>query len=285
MAPPVLPAPLAFTREVLLRHAQALPAAPQVLGSLCELLEDVNTDLDRIAAEVRRDPALAARVVRLGNSVVFGSGARVASIDEAVQRVGFAEIVRLVGIATVAGLVDRALGSYGVPAERLRESLLLHALAGEALAEEAGLEGRAVYTAGLLRGVGMMVLDRAARGRLAPEAGFAAGGFATYAAWERARFGVDATAVTTTVFDEWRFPAEIVAAVEQHLEPGDDPFAHVLNLAGGIVAAEGLALPGEAAWWTPTPEKLAAAGLDAARWDAARLRAAHAFARQRPALY
>ncbi len=273
-------ADLALTREEILALAQALPAAPQVLGGLCELLEDVNTDLDQISDEIRRDPALAARVIRLSNSVAFGGAGGVSSIDEAVNRVGFAEIVRLVGIATVSGLVDRSLVAYGVDAERLRESLLLHALASEALAEQAGLDPRAAYAAGLLRGIGMMVLDRAVRGRVA----YDPANFTSFSHWEETCFNVRAAAVTTAVLDEWKFPAETVAALEQHLEPADSPLAFVLNLAGAIVAAHALAPEGERSWWVPTEEKLAGAGLDDEQFGAAAAAAGVAFARQRQAL-
>lgn len=271
---------LALTREEILTHAHALPAAPQVLGGLCELLEDVNTDLEQISDEIRRDSALAGRVIRLSNSVAFGGSGGVNSIDGAVNRVGFAEIVRLVGVATVSGLVDRSLVAYGVEAERLRESLLLHALASEALAARAGLDSRAAYAAGLLRGLGMMVLDRASRGRVA----YDPTGFTSFSQWEETCFNVRAAAVTTAVLDEWRFPAETVAALEQHLEPTDSPLAYVLNLAGAIVTAAGLAPAGERAWWVPTEEKLAGAGLDDEQFGAAAAAAGTAFEQQRQAL-
>lgn len=284
---PAVAAGAAVTRDSILQHAQALPAAPQVLGGLCELLEDVNTDLDQVAEQIRVDPALAARVLRVSNSAVFGGGAPVSSIDEAVSRVGFAEITRLVGIATVATLADRALQAYAVAAEPLRESLLMHAIAGEELARCARMDPRAVYTLGLLRGVGMMVLDRVARTTAAPGEAFAAERFETYADWEQHRFGLTGHQVTTIMLDEWRFPPELIAAFERHTEtePVDDAAANVLHLAGGIAAAHGRGLAGERWLWRVTPERLASAGLDAEAWERASHAAAEAFAHQRQALY
>src|SRR5262245_57810393 len=120
MIPEVRTPDLAIRREVILEHARRLPAAAQVLAGLCELLQDVNTDLEQIAAEIRLEPTLAARVIRMSNSPVFGCGDRVGSVDEAVNRVGFSEVLRLVGAATVASIVDRELTCYGVSVERLR---------------------------------------------------------------------------------------------------------------------------------------------------------------------
>jgi HD-like signal output (HDOD) protein len=254
------------SREKILTTARLLPAAPQVLAGLCELLQDVNSDLDQVANQIRVDSALSARVIRISNSPVYG-GTRIGSVDEAVNRVGFGEILRLVGIASVAGLADRALPFYGIGAERMREALLIHALASEALARRADVDPLQAYTGGLLRSLGIMVIDRIARDRQPTPDHFDAQHFPTYLEWEQAAFGLNNTDVTTTVLDEWRFSPELVAALQRHMlardEDYDDRLACVLNLAGSLVFDAGLALPGEAAAWTPTANKLSATGLDA----------------------
>jgi HD-like signal output (HDOD) protein len=42
------------------------------LSELGELLQDPNTDLEQVSDLLRRDAALAARVIRIGNSAAFG---------------------------------------------------------------------------------------------------------------------------------------------------------------------------------------------------------------------
>ncbi|MEO5960146.1 MAG: HDOD domain-containing protein [Opitutaceae bacterium] len=280
---------LTLTRENILGYARSLPAAPQVLAGLCELLQEVNTGLEEIAEQIRKDPALAARVVRISNSPVYGGGGRVGSVDEAVNRVGFGELLRLVGAATAAGLVDRSLTCYAIEAEALRESLLLHALASEAIARFASVDAQTAYTAGLLRAIGMMVLDRAGRGRVVASENFNPQQFSNYAEWENARFGICSMEVATMILDEWRFSPELVAAIQEHLltSPNSysDRLACVLNLAGAIVAEAGRAMPGEQACWTVTPEKLQAAGLDDEQFQSASEQARKLFEHQRAALY
>ncbi len=277
-----------IARDAILEHARALPASPQVLAGLGELLQDINTDLSEIATQIRVEPTLAARVIRMSNSAVFGVGQRVGSVDEAVNRVGFGEILRLVGAATVSGLVDRSLGCYGIAAMRLRESLLLHALASEALATPAGIDERTAYSAGLLRATGLMVLDRVGRAQSKPPAIFDGTHYAGYSEWETSHFGITGTEVTALILDEWRFPAEVVAAQREHLlltaESYADRLACVLNLAGAIVADKGLALVGEVDCWRLTDEKLAGAGIDADQFQAAAGQAGRMFERHRGAL-
>ena len=276
---------LALSREALLCEAQALPAAPQVLGSLCELLEETNASAAEIADLIRVDPALAARVLRTSNSIVFRGHITVSSIEDAVTRVGIGEMTRLIGAATVTGLFDRNLSLYRVPAERLRESLLMHALASEALARFTTVEPRTAYAGGLLRAVGMMVLDRVARTKLAAHDSFDSKRHATYNHWELARFGLTSVELTAILLEEWRFPAALVAAMDQHTQPEDSELAYVLNLAGAIVAAHGLALPGDFDYWILSGEKFSGARVGESELHEASEQARIAFKRHRSALY
>ncbi len=285
-----MPGPLSPTRDVLLGIARTLPPAAQILAGICELLHDVNTDLEQIADEIRMDAALAARVIRISNSVVYGGQGGVSTVEEAVGRVGFAEIVRLVGTATVNRIVDRELRCYHVGVDMLREALLMHGLASEALAERCGINRNTAYVGGLLRGLGTMVLDRFAGEKLGAHLLYDPIEYKTYEAWEDDRFGVNSVRVTTMALDDWRFPEEIVNAVEMHLDPpaGEDDserLANVINLAGSISVFHGCALPGEILHWARTPEKLAVLGLDEMHFSDIARQASELFDQQRQALY
>ena len=256
-----------FSREKLLQIARSLPADLQVLSALGEMLQDVNSELDEIAGLLRRDVALAARIVRISNSPVFGGAGQIASIEDAVNRVGFSEILKLVGTATAARFSERSLEHYGVSALKLRDNMLFTAFACEALAREARADGRVAYTAGLLRPLGLMVLDRAGRGQLRWGEHFAVDRWRTYSAWEGSMFGVDNCEVTALILDEWRFPAELSGAMRrQYLaRSGDEEnqLACLLNLAGDLAQQAGRGLPGEAEWWPSRPEKLQGARVTA----------------------
>ena len=254
-----------ISREKLLQVARTLPADLQVLSQLGEMLQDVNSDLDSIAELLRRDAALGARIVRISNSPIFSGGGRIGSIEDAVNRVGFSEILKLVGTATAARFTERALEYYDISAQKLRSNMLYGALAAEALARSAGIDHRAAYTAGLMRTLGLMVLDRACRGQLSPAQVYAAGRWPNYSAWEGSLFGVDNCEVAGLILDEWRFPSEIGAAIRGHYlarsSDWDRPLAALLNVANGLAHRVSRSFPGEAKWWQITPEKLRAANL------------------------
>jgi HD-like signal output (HDOD) protein len=269
-----------FSREKLLTVARSLPADLNVLSKLGEMLQDVNSELDEIAGLLRRDVALAARIVRISNSPMFGCGG-VASVEEAVNRVGFGEILKLVGTATAASLGERGLDHYDISAVQLRDNMLYGAFACEALARAAGTDVRAAYTAGLLRPLGMMVLDRVGRNALNRAQWFRSSQALSYSAWEGSVFGLDSSEVTGLILDEWKFPRELGGAIRGHYlkraSDYDGQLACILNVAHGLAQVINRAFPGESTCWELTPEKLQGAGVTAAERATAAIEAKSSF--------
>lgn len=273
---------MAITREKILEIARSLPPAPRVFSELDRLLRDANSGLDKIAELIKRDSALAAHIIRMSNSVSLGGEQRTGSVEEAVARVGFQEVFRLVGEVTTARLAERSLEHYGIDAQQLREHMLHTAFACEHLALACGLDPRSAYTAGLMRPLGLLVLDRVAD-RYAQVESYHPARDPDYLAWEGRLFGVASCEVAAMVLAEWAFPTEIVEAVRNQylLRSADlaEKFACILNLAGGLVADHGEGLLGESRHWGASPWKLDSVGLTEATYHQAGADAREAFAR------
>jgi len=241
-----------------------MPAAPRVFAELGRLLRDANSPLDRIAVSIKRDPALSAQIIRVSNSVVYGGEQRAGSVEEAVTRVGFQEVFRLVGYMAGAQLAERALKSYGVEADQLRTHMVHTAFVCEQLAAESGVDPRTAYTTGLMRPLGLFVCDRMAE-LYAPVEPYHPQKDPDYLAWEGRLFGVGSCEVAALVLAEWRFPHAIVEAVRLQYQPvaGTEPhqLACLVNLASTLVSDDGHGLLGEQRHWGATQQKLEAVGL------------------------
>ncbi len=175
---------------------------------------------------------------------------------------GFSEVYRLTGLAAVAQVADQNLALYGVTGPQLRENSLFSALMMEELAEAVGQDPRAAYTAGLLRSVGKIALDRLTRdpayhGTYSVEHGW------PLAKWERDFTGLSNTEGAAFILNEWRFPAATIMAIGDHYAPGSaaSVLAYLLNFAAGAAEEAGHALPGESSYWELRDEKFAAARL------------------------
>lgn len=274
------------SREALLHVVKNLPAAPRILAQLGKLLLDPNSDLTDVVDLLKHDSGLTARVIRVSNSAVYGGGSRAGSLDEALLRVGFNEVYRLVGLAAVAQISDDTLKSYGISGVRFRENSLFTAFAIEVLAPRLQLDARTAYTAGLLRSTGKIALDRLAPGPAQLRSYAVAGKGRPVDEWEMELVGIDNNMAASTVLEEWKFPASTVQTIRDQYRPGAqaNPMAVLLNLACGLTEQAGYALPGEQTYWDSAADKLAAVGLDASDLERAALIAADRFEPAREAI-
>jgi len=255
--------------EQLIALAQQLPASPQILLKLSTLINDLNCSLEDIARLLRRDATLAARIIRISNSTFFGGEATVASVEEAVGRVGYSEVFRLTGLAVATQLANENLPFYAHDGIKLRDNTLITALAVESMARLTHVDSRAAYATALLRSMGKLVLDRYVKQHLSPMQHYSRSGVPTLITWEENILGCNNAAVAALILESWHFPASITEPIKQHymIEPPSGKHAKVallLNLASGIACDLGYALPGEANYWDLTAEKLAEAGLTGA---------------------
>jgi HD-like signal output (HDOD) protein len=131
-----------------------------VLARLQMLLSDPNSGLDDIAELIRLDAALTTRVIQISNSVWFRRGLPSNTISEAVNRVGFREVYRMVGVVASSALVAQPLAAYNrTTAAAWRESVA-GAFAAEMLAERLGEDMPGAYMAGLLHGIGRLPINQ-----------------------------------------------------------------------------------------------------------------------------
>lgn len=249
-------------REAMIASAASLPTAPQIMARLYKLLLDFNAGLRSIADLLKRDPALTARIIRISNSPAYGAGG-IGSIEEALQRVGFGEVYRLVGSATNESVGRDGLRCYGFSGEAFRRHNLYSALVAEQLALVVGLDARSAYTAGLLRAIGQLLLDVVGHARLSHAETFVESGAGRAVEWERRTFGVSHHEVAGVLLGEWGFPEEIVRAVE-HCR-GDtaeiSELGRVIDLTDNIVRLAGFGLASDESEWGLPQEKLAALGI------------------------
>lgn len=250
----MLTQPLA--EQEILAASKSLPAAPQIMSRLHTMLTDVNSGLSEIAALLRRDAALTARILSIANSPAYGVAGGIGSIEEALQRVGFGEVFRLVGVVANQSLSTQ-LRSYGWPAAQVCSHNLFSALVAEATARRVGVDRRLAYTAGLLGTIGMVLLDRAGGGSVREYETYLEAGHGDLLAWETNTYGFTHHQINAVLFKFWGFPEPIIAAAT------DDSTAlgRVLCLSAGLVHAAGHGLPQSGGSCGPTSEDLVLNGL------------------------
>jgi putative nucleotidyltransferase with HDIG domain len=145
-----------FYRELM--AVEKLPSAPEVAQQMIAAVNREDVDTRRLTALIARDQALTARLLRLANSAFFAVRSKATTVQQAVTLLGFTRVRDI-----VLGLsVWSALDAKSAAGRRWRTTLWTHsasvASASKLLAERAGLDGGAAFTAGLLHDVGKLVL-------------------------------------------------------------------------------------------------------------------------------
>jgi HD-like signal output (HDOD) protein len=270
-----------FTEVLFQDLAQQLPAAPRLLAELGRLVRTSETDARDVVALLKRDASIVSRLLRMANSAAYARAEPIGAIEEAVVAVGFAEVHRLVGALASVQLADTPLPLHGVSSARLRENSLFVATLMEEFAQRAKLDAHACYTIGLLRSLGMLILERAAARESLSVVPFHTSGDESLTVWQRRFWGTDGWHVGATILEHWHLPSDVVLAIEHHDEAlvRAEPVVHLLALAASVATQNGYGLPGDRSE-TP-PQSLAATGLTPVQFHGAVERAEETFVRLR----
>lgn len=219
---------MAITEADIIRAASSLGViaggsntAHRILAALC----DANLDAKQIAEVIQREPALAARVLKVANSAFYGSSRNVGTLDRALMLLGL-DAVR--GIAAAACL-DRSVVRRSQQAPIDPRALALHSVASAFAAESLTKRcGRAspteAFMAALLHDFGVPVQERVdTAGVIKLLEAVAKDPEAQIGALESQLVQVSHGRCAEVVFENWRLPQPIVLAAKHHDDPSQAP--------------------------------------------------------------
>jgi len=229
--------------EALLNYPRALPAMPRAVTELLGEMNKEDPSPRRVGQLIGQDPALTTRVLRLSNSAFFRVSRRIGSADEAVAMLGMTHVRSLVMAAAlgasfknVPGIDLRQFWRYS-----LRVADISKSLAG-VLQQNQGN----AFTAGLIHGIGILVMHIAMPDEVMPLDMGTSPFDLNRAAAEKARFGYTYADVGAGMAEKWQFPPEMVSALANQVEPFEgetyDPLGGILHLASWRARAEEIQL-------------------------------------------
>jgi len=198
-------------------NQKSLPSIPQVALEVVRLCGADDAPLEKIGDAVARDPSLAARLLRMANSPVFGTPRRVGSVPQAVTLLGL-RTVRVVTISSA--LVDGIEHGRvpGFPYVRFWWDAVVSGLASRHLAHRAGVPNPdEVFVAGLLQDLGVHGLATALGAEYLVLLETARGGEEDLGTLERERLDLHHGEVSAALLRAWEFPELLAEAVRRHV--------------------------------------------------------------------
>lgn len=206
--------------ERALERMEGLHASMGILARLQQMLKDPNSDLGDAARLLRSDASLSAQVVRISNSVIYRRGGFSSDLEEAISKVGFNEVLKMVGLALSKGLYFRELRAYGLTARDYWQMSYFSALFMEKLGPRVGMNAGDAYLLGLLHLVGKVVIDSLladARVEIHWDPCI------PRQDWEMLMVGFRYDHAGARLLEKWKFPAEITRRIEKQNAPLGEP--------------------------------------------------------------
>jgi HD-like signal output (HDOD) protein len=200
-----------------LKRIEVVPALPDILIRIWDLVARDDTSAKELAEVMSRDPGLTGAVLRLANSAYFGFPRKITTVTQAIVVLGFNTVQ---GLATGAS-VFRTLQTQaaGLDSRGFLQHSLVTAAAARKFASRRGVQrGGTAFAAGILHDLGKLVIaeylndchqviaDRVGLGIPYEEA-------------ERAELGVTHQDVGAWFAGRWNLPGELAAAIRWHHEP------------------------------------------------------------------
>jgi len=215
-----------------LKEIKDLPTLPSMAAAALAVAEDPGATASDLLRVILTDPPIAARVLRVANSVFFRSAARgeVTDLQTAIVRLGFSNVRNLLmGVSVI-----RSFNAFFVDAPYTREDFWVHcisvgALAGRLSQADERISSSTAFVSGLLHDIGKLVLDRYHRDAFTHALRLAQSERLPLDEAERRRFGSDHAAIAGELMDLWNFPRELSDPVRWHHDPERCPERHRLH--------------------------------------------------------
>lgn len=207
--------------DAYINQVKKLPPAPRTLAKLLMLLGDPDIDASQVVSLITHEPALTANVLQRCNAAYFASGEPVGNIGEAVTRLGFNHIFRMVAVVVGAQAFGGSQKSYGFEYGELWRHSVAAALAAQKMAESKGDDGNMAFTGGLLHDIGKNVLAEALEDHYRALIEQTEASQQSLLEVEKSILRVQHAEVGGRLLERWNFPPELAAAVTFHHAPGE----------------------------------------------------------------
>ncbi len=222
---------------------EKFPPIPTNLQKLIKLLNDENSNFNKLEKEIAYNQSLSVNLLRLANSAYYGYNQSTASIAEAVKRVGINTVKKIAHIELIKTKLNKDLNSYKINARELWKHSLSTAIIAEYLSSHKypSFKSKSFIT-GLVIDIGKICIDNYLSSQniiLFDEKNSINENYILNL--ERKIIATDHAEIGGLILKNWNFPEEIVLTIKYHHNPEDAP-ANTLKQSAIIHIADLLSL-------------------------------------------
>ena len=205
-------------KEIFLKLSSVnnLPVMPDLAIKLMGYTVDDDAPIKEIAMIISKDPALAAQILKVANSVFYASKGRIGSLEKAIIILGLREIKNLIFALSVIRFFPKNTEYSFNKIDFLKHSVTT-ARTSEILAKKLNLKFEvSPFLAGLLHDIGKIFLDQNFHDEFNAALANAKKYDKNLYEIEYQEFGTDHAYIGGHIATIWNFPQELVDAIKFH---------------------------------------------------------------------
>ncbi len=246
---------MATIREKIIERIEAiddLPSGgPQLLEAhkyICENKQDANA----VAAVIEKDLQLAAKILRVANSVLYSARyGEIGDLSVAIARLGMDEICRISMAFKAVAVFNRQTGIVS-PEELWHHSIAVAMVTRNIVSHSSldRIDSGMAYMAGLMHDIGIFILDYYFPEVYKKVREAAALSTEMVFEIEKKLLGIEHGEIGGLILERWHFPEEMVNSVKFHNYPDESneknlSLTQIVHIADFACAALGAGEPGE----------------------------------------
>ncbi len=203
--------------HAVISKIKQLPPTPEILPKLRNLLKDTNSSVNDIISLIKLDQSLSAQIVRVSNGAFYGAQKPSQSLEEAVNRIGFNEVYKLVAFVASSQVLCGDNKLYQFKGNTLWANSVSCATIMQHLAQMIGEDSDTAYTVGLMHAIGKVAINAYYVSNKLP--------LPTEPLddddleKERSIFGYDHTEAGAALLSHWKFEADITIPIHYQFAP------------------------------------------------------------------
>jgi putative nucleotidyltransferase with HDIG domain len=194
-----------------------LPSVPALASEVMKLVESPNASGEDLRRVIDKDPAVAARILKVANSSLYGFSRAIETLSHAIALLGFRTVRNLV----MAASLRQTFKHFGLTEKLLWEHATLAGVVAMRLASHPSIKHDAeeAFTAGLLHDLGKIAFNNSSREQYGKVVARVYNEGLSFVAAEREEFGFDHAELGACVADKWRLAESLVTAIRYHHSP------------------------------------------------------------------
>lgn len=220
-----------MTAHALAAEIESLFTLPDVVLRVSALLDDADVNARTICAAVELDAGIAAGVLRMANSPLYGQRGPVDSVARAIDLIG-RRALREMLLATSVVKVFKSIPEEFVDMASFWDNSVTCGVVAQLLARHVRMQDAdSLFLAGLLHGVGRLVFYARRPEQYRTLLPAAQEGCKALAAAERATFGFDYAELGAALLANWNLPDRLLYSVANQIDFNGAPAAYLREVA------------------------------------------------------